>query len=160
MNKEFGKIVDGKIVYAPDSLDAEGGVKMNPSESSYLAAGWKKIIDEKPAAKDGFHPEIAGWKEEDAGIVAVYKMVADSVEKAPARVFSKYKLVIALKEVGQWVLVKTWLEEKAYWDLYLAANNFAEDDPYFREALEAIKGYTGYTDKEVEAVLSKCIYEE
>ena len=49
MNTKYGKLVDGRLVYAPVSLDTGDGVKMNPSEASYLAAGWKKVVDVKPA---------------------------------------------------------------------------------------------------------------
>ena len=38
MNTKYGKLVDGQIVYAPNTLDTEDGKKMNPSEASYLAA--------------------------------------------------------------------------------------------------------------------------
>lgn len=161
MNKQYAKLTGGKIEYAPASLDVEGGgIKLNPTEESYLAHGWKKVIDEKPKPLEGFSAVVSSWKEEGDNIVAVYKMVATALLPKPPRVFSKYKLLVALKEAGKWVLVKAWLEEKAYWDLYLAAHNFSEDDPYFAEALSAIKQYTGLTDAEVEAVLSKCIYKE
>ena len=42
----------------------------------------------------------------------------------------------------------------------MAAQNFREDNPLFKEALTAIKGYARMTDEQAEAILSKCIYEE
>ena len=41
MNTKYGRLSNGRIEYAPSSLETEDGVKMNPSEASYLAAGWK-----------------------------------------------------------------------------------------------------------------------
>ena len=55
------------------------------------------------------------------------------------------------------MLVKTWLEEKAYWDYYVAAQDFAEDHPLFREALAALKRYTGMDDAAVESILAACV---
>ena len=45
MNTKYGRLTNGRIEYAPISLDTGDGVKMNPSEASYLAAGWKKVVD-------------------------------------------------------------------------------------------------------------------
>ena len=55
------------------------------------------------------------------------------------------------------MLVKTWLEEKSYYDYYLAAQNFAEDNALFVEGRNAIKGYLGMTDEQIETILSQCI---
>ena len=128
MNTKYGKLVDGQVVYAPNTLDTEDGKKMNPSEASYLAAGWKKVVDEPPA------PAPVG-----------------------KRIFSKLKLVAALKAADKWVLVKTWLEEKAYYDYYLAAQDFAEDNDLFIEGRNAIQGYLGVSDEYIESILSKCV---
>ena len=174
MNTKFGKLTEGQIVYAPESLDTEDGKLMNPAEASYLAAGWKKVVEEPPAAEDGKLVEVSGWTETEDTLTCVYKQVdapspqggtgsgGDSdMPSAPApvgkRIFSKLKLVAALKAADKWVLVKTWLEEKAYYDYYLAAQNFAEDNALFVEGRNAIKGYLGMTDEQIETILSQCI---
>ena len=90
----------------------------------------------------------------------MYKVVPGEAPVSGPRVFSKLKLVAALKEADKWVLVKTWIEERGYYDYYVAAQNFREDNPLFIEALAAIKGYARMTDEQAEAILSKCIYEE
>ena len=76
MNTKYGKLVDGQIVYAPNTLDTEDGKKMNPSEASYLAAGWKKVADEPPAPEDGCTVEVSGWTEGADTLTKVYKQVA------------------------------------------------------------------------------------
>jgi len=185
MNINYGKLEKGRIQYAPSTLEVDGTVKVNPSAASYLAAGWKKVVDEPPvpdAADKEAQP--SGWTETDTTLVRVYKIVArkdaagdggseggtpsggggsegGSQTNVPGhRIFSKLKVVAALKEADKWVLVKTWMEEKAYYDYYVAAQNFAEDNPLFAEALDAVKRYTGMSDEAVEAILSNCIYEE
>ncbi len=186
MNTKYGKLTDGQIVYAPNSLDTGDGVKMNPSEASYLAAGWKKVVDDPPAPENGCTVEPSGWTETDTTLTRVYKQIAMPAPDTPSgdgggdnpsggsggedtppapptpppvgkRIFSKLKLVAALKAADKWVLVKTWLEEKAYYDYYLAAQNFAEDNALFIEGRNAIKGYLGVSDEYIEAILSQCI---
>ena len=160
MNTKYGRLANGRIEYAPSTLDTGDGVKMNPSEASYLAAGWKKVVDERPAPEPGCRVEVYGWDEDEDTLTCVYKSVAEEAAPAGTRTFSKLKLVAALKEADKWVLVKTWIEERGYYDYYVAAQNFREDNPLFIEALAAIKGYARMTDEQAEAILSKCIYEE
>ncbi len=195
MNRKYGRLANGQVEYAPDYLKVDGGVKVNPSEASYLAGGWKKVVDEPPAAEEGMDVVVSSWTEDETTVTCVYKQTprvaqevadegggkddggadgadggeggasdkGDAKEDAakPAgkgkRTFSKLKLVAALKEADKWVLVKTWLEEKSYYDYYLAAQDFAEDHPLFREGLAAIKAYAGVTDDEAEALLAKCV---
>ena len=76
------------------------------------------------------------------------------------RIFSKLKLVAALKAADKWVLVKTWLEEKAYYDYYLAAQNFAEDNALFLEGKAAIMKYLQMTEEDIEKILSQCVADE
>ena len=181
MNTNYGKLVDGEIVYAPPTLDTEDGKKMNPSEASYLAAGWKKVVEEPPVPENGCTVEPSAWNETDTTLTRVYKQIPmpaapeaegggqggtgggrdSDMPSAPApvgkRTFSKLKLVAALKAADKWVLVKTWLEEKSYYDYYLAAQNFAEDNELFVEGREAIKRYLGMSDEQIEAILSQCV---
>ena len=183
MNTKFGKLTNGQIEYAPNSLGTGDGVKMNPTEVSYLAAGWKKVEDVPPAPDEGCTVEPSGWTETDTALTRVYKQITMPAPDTPSgdgggdnpsggpgggdtppapppvgkRIFSKLKLVAALKATDKWVLVKTWLEEKAYYDYYLAAQDFAEDNDLFIEGRNAIQGYLGVSDEYVESILSKCV---
>ena len=158
MNRNYGKLVGSEVEYAPAKITKDDGtVISNPSAETYLAAGWKRIVDEPPAAEPGHTVEVSGWIGTADSIVRVYKQVPDETPPEKPRVFSKLKLVAALKAADKWVLVKTWLEEKAYWDYYVAAQDFAEDHPLFREALAALKRYTGMDDAAVEAILAACV---
>lgn len=74
----------------------------------------------------------------------------------PPRVFSKLKAVIALKEANLWDYVKAYIEESGLYDLYLAANEFREDDPYFKQGLSVIKEKLSISDEGVEELLKKC----
>lgn len=183
MNTKYGRLSNGRFEYAPNALETADGVKMNPSEASYLAAGWKKVEDVPPAPNEGCTVGPSGWTETDTTLTRVYKQVAMPAPDTPSgdgggdnpsggpggedtppappsvgkRIFSKLKLVAALKAADKWVLVKTWLEEKAYYDYYLAAQDFAEDNDLFIEGRNAIQGYLGVSDEYIESILSKCV---
>ena len=73
------------------------------------------------------------------------------------RRFSKLKVVAALMKAGVWLQVKAWIEEKGLYDLYLVAQEFAEDNEYFAQGLVALKPVVGWTDEQVEALLSQCV---
>ena len=161
MNRNYGKLVAGEVEYAPAKITKDDGtVISNPSAETYLAAGWKRIVDEPPKAEDGCTVEVSGWDETADSIVRIYKQVPDETPETKARVFSKLKLVAALKAADKWVLVKTWIEERGLWDYYLAAQNFREDNEMFGEAIAAVKRYAGMSDEDAEAILKQCIWEE
>ena len=161
MNSNYGKLIGGEVEYAPAKITLDDGtVVSNPSAETYLAAGWKRIVDEPPKAEDGCTVEVSGWEETADSIVRIYKQVPDEPLPNKARVFSKLKLVAALKAADKWVLVKTWIEERGWWDYYLAAQNFREDNEMFGEAIAAVKRYAGMSDEDAEAILKNCIWEE
>ena len=82
----------------------------------------------------------------------------DTMDRNPSapRVFSKLKVVTALTKAGVWAQVKAWIEENGLYDLYLAAQEFAEDNEYFDRGLTALKPVVGWTDEQVEALLEEC----
>ena len=161
MNRNYGKLAGGEVEYAPAKIAKDDGtVVSNPSAETYLAAGWKRIVDERPAPEAGCTVHASGWEETADSVVRVYKQVPDEPQPAKARVFSKLKLVAALKAADRWVLVKTWIEERGWWDYYLAAQNFREDNEMFGEAIAAVKRYAGMSDEDAEAILKNCIWEE
>ena len=75
------------------------------------------------------------------------------------RVFSKLKVVKAAIGLGVWDVVKAFLVERGYWDLFLCAQDFKASDPDFTAGKAAIKELLGWTDEKVEAVLADCTLE-
>lgn len=73
------------------------------------------------------------------------------------RVFSKLKVVKAAMGLGVWEKVKAFLVERGYWDLFLVAQDFKGSDADFAAGREAVKTLLGWTDDQVEAVLSQCV---
>lgn len=55
MNKKFGKLEDGNLIYAPSVLIVEDKQIISPSESDYLASGYLPIVLEVDLEyKEGF----------------------------------------------------------------------------------------------------------
>ena len=160
MNLNYGKLVNGDIAYAPTVLPADGGVKANPSEASYLAAGWKKVKDEAPEPEEGKHVEPTGWTETETEVVRVYaQREGERSASAGPRVFSKLKMLVALKKRNLWVLTKTWIEEHGLYDFYLAAQFFTEDNEYFVQGRTELQRFSGISDATIEEILAECVAE-
>lgn len=166
MKERFGRLEGGRLVPAPASLETADGVVMNPTPGRYLAEGWKRIFDDPPEAEEGRTVEPTGWSETATTLTRTYRqlpvkatapsgMPADGAAGGP-RVFSKLKLVVALKREGLWVLTKTWIEEQGLYDLYLAAQDVREDNEWFVRGLGELKALSRRTDAEVEAILAEC----
>ena len=77
-----------------------------------------------------------------------------------ARTFSKLKVAIALRGVGVWPQVKAWLEANDLWDLFVLAQDFKEDDAYFVQGKAELQKQLGWTDAQVENLLSQCVVEQ
>jgi hypothetical protein len=73
------------------------------------------------------------------------------------RIFSKLKMVMALKKADLWILTRTWIEENGLYDLYLAAQDFREDNEFFIQGKSELQRLSGRTAEEIEAILSQCV---
>ena len=76
------------------------------------------------------------------------------------RVFSKLKVVKAAMGLGVWDVVKAFLVERGYWDLFLSTQDLKAHDHDFAAGKAAIKELLGWTDEKVEAVLADCTLEK
>ena len=83
-------------------------------------------------------------------------MVDYTYELAP-RTFSKMKVVAALTEEGVWEDVKAWIEGAGLYDIYLAAQDFAEDNEHFAQGKAQLQAALGWSDERVEALLAQCV---
>ena len=165
-NENFGKLdLSGNIEYAPSAFHYDGRDYLHPMMEDYINAGFLPVVDEYPEmpAPEGFIWQRDGWEIVDETIKRRWKAVEDPYVPAPMppkpRQFSKLKIVAALKEVGEWEHVKEWINDNDMYDLYAAAQNFAEDNPYFSQALDDLKDLLGWNDQQVEAILQNCILE-
>ena len=156
MNTNYGKLVNGAIVYAPSSLETPSGLIMNPKRLSYLQAGWK-FLDLQPPVDpppEGREYRITGYTETATDIQVVFKLVP---VVSPPRTFSKLRLVTALTERGLWAAIRDWLEETGYYDLFAAAQDIREDHPQFAAALAAARTRFSLTPDQIAAILAASV---
>ena len=156
MNPNYGKLVNGAIIYAPSSLRTPAGLILNPKRLSYLQAGWKFLglqppVDPPPEGKEY---TITGYTETDTDIQANFKLVP---LVKPPRTFSKLRLINALMTRNLWPAVRDWLDASGYYDIFLAAQDFREDHPQFAAGLTAAKSRFGFADDETAAILSESV---
>lgn len=136
--------VDGRLVVHP-----------TPAQAAQFDA-YPRADDKTHTPPKGKVAVPDGWRVRDGAWHRTYRY--KDVQQAP-RVFSKLKVVAALMDAGVWEQVKAWIESKGLYDLYLAAQEFAEDNEYFAQGLAALKPVVGWTDEQVEALLAKCVKE-
>ena len=63
MNRNFGKLTDGKLTYAPKTLWNGDTCYCNPTAEQYAAQGWLAVHEEKPTDKVGVYYIADGWEE-------------------------------------------------------------------------------------------------
>lgn len=73
----------------------------------------------------------------------------------PPRIFSKLRITAALMKLEKWIPVRDFLVQTGMYDLYLAAQDFKEDDEFFVKGLTELKAQFGMSDEEVEAILAE-----
>lgn len=152
----YAKLVDGQLELAPNTFKTENGVLTRPSHLDYKARGYKPVLHIKPR-KDA--PKGLQWVQRGYTETAHDIRTKWVLAKLPPRVFSKMKAVLALKELGVWEQVKAWIDASGLTDIFLAAQNFKEDDPFFKKGLAALKEQLHLTDEQIEALLSACVGE-
>jgi len=114
--------------------------------------GWYRVVPgERPTAHSNEVWRVSGYSFDAGGTCA--PTWECFWRKVKPRTFSKMRIVAALKTAGVWPQVKAWMEEADLYDLYLAAQDFAEDDPNFLAGRAALQQLLGWTDEQVEAVL-------
>ena len=65
----YAKLIDGKPVFAPNPIRADGFWRGNPPAELYFARGWKPVRrTEPPAAENGCRP-VESWTETEEAIV-------------------------------------------------------------------------------------------
>lgn len=150
----YAKQVDGQLEFAPNTFKTENGVLTRPSHLDKKARGYKPVLNIKPH-KDA--PKGLQWVQRGYTETAYDFRTKWVLAKLPPRVFSKMKAVLALKELGVWEQVKAWIDGAGLTDVFLAAQNFKEDDPFFKKGLAALKEQLKLTDEQIEALLIKCV---
>ena len=168
LNKNYGRALQNQIQYAPRSFK-ENGILIVPridDDEAYLSRGWFKVVEHKPE----YDPEKymlnqTGWDEDTEAreVFAVYEPV--EIQPAPiyvqVRRFSKLKLVEFCMEKGIWRELKAFLERLGYYDLFVMAMVFLENDKFFKRGLQAFKTHKvqeeGYDAQELQELINQAL---
>lgn len=150
----YGTIENNVMKPAPRAIRIGDAMVCNPTDAQYEQAGYLPVVDERPSqpAPNGYHYEAQGWTERGGVIQRVYAAIQDP--PPPPRTFSKLRIVAALMEAKVWDTVKQYIIDHDLYDLYLAAQEFAEDNQYFTQGEAQLQSALGWTDEQVEAVLA------
>lgn len=160
MNRNFGKLTDGKLTCAPKTLWDGDTCYCNPTTEQYAAQGWLPVIDEKPSEKVGVYYVPTGWEERDGAIRRTYREEPLVPPSPPVTRYSKLKLIIAAKAAGKWAAFKAFIAQAGYEDEWAACQFLSSDYAQFAAAKEAIIAAGIATAEEVEAILAASVDEE
>lgn len=134
------------------------GYVTNPTAEDYASIGAYSRDEASfvlPTVDKGYRAVFDGYELKD-GKWWVRKWRIEELPPPPPRVFSKFKVVRLLTEMGIWLKVRDYIVVKGLYDLFLAAQDFKEDDEFFIEGLTSLKGELGLADEEIEKILKNC----
>ena len=153
-----------RLIPAPKYATIDGAAVINPTREQYarMTPPAYPLADPMPpaptppegkiAVPDGYEPfpspDGKEWRQ---------KWRYEDAPPPPPRQFSKLKIVAALMGAGVWEQVKAYIEQAGLYDLYLAAQDFAEDNEYFTQGKTALQAQLGWTDEQVEAILAQAV---
>ena len=158
----YGTLIDNTLHPAPRAFMLHGAMVTNPKAEHFAALNAERakqglppylpVVDERPATDASHYAVATGWTRDGETWRRVYEV--REVPPPPPRTFSKLRIVAALTQAGIWDSVKQLLIERGLYDLFLAAQDFREDNEYFENGKAALQTALGWTDAQVEQVLA------
>ncbi len=160
MNRNFGKVVDHELQFAPDAVRNGGCIIIHPNAEGYATADdgpWHPIVDEPPTTppREGWHWERTRPVEEGGEIRWQYAEVADP--PPPPRTFRKSWLAQWIYAHGKWPRFVAFLDSpdaQGITFLWSVCTEFDEDNPAWPGAVIAIKEALNLTDADADAMLA------
>jgi len=156
---EYVKILSG--AERASMLNSEHGlyVRLCRQDAS-PGPGWWPVVKVPPKPVPGPGEELAySYTVRDGAAYKEYFLAPAGQSPSQPRVFSKLKVVAALKAANVWDSVKQYIIDADLYDLYLAAQDFAEDNEYFVQGKAALQQALGWDSEQVEAVLAASVKE-
>ena len=147
-----------RLILQPNYITTEAGTTVNPSAAQWAAIGaYPRADDPAPTPPDGKIAMLDDYEVRYGEWHALWRY--DDAPPPPPRTFSKLRIVSALTQAGVWDSVKQLLIARRLYDLFLAAQEFAEANEYFAQGKSALQSALGWTDEQVEAVLAASVKE-
>lgn len=130
-NRNFGKIVDGRLEFAPNALTLSDCVILNPSEEQYKEYGYLPVMPSAANPESGYHVSSVSYDVMNGAIVTNYSYEQD---EQPEKRYSKYRIGVAVQEAGLLDSLLGFFSEnqsyKFHWD---NAQDFGERDEIFMQ---------------------------
>ena len=156
IDKQHGKIKDGKIEYATIPLMVDGKiVSYHPTLGVYLRYDFKEIIDNIPSKEPGYKIIIEGLDENETQIIVRYKYVPDDGEPGPeVHTYRRSYIAQWIRQFGKWDEFTALLEQsddlEFMWD---TSTEFDSNHPMWNQALAKVKLALRLSDAEIESML-------
>ena len=160
---KYGTVTNNILTLAPRAIVVNGAMVANPKGEHFAVVNearakegkppYLPIVDNPPQTDADHYAVAMGWERVADEWVRQYE--TREIPPPPPRVFSKLRIVAALMQANVWAQVKAYIEQAGLYDLYLAAQEFAEDNEYFMQGKAALQSALGWTDEQVEAVLQE-----
>jgi hypothetical protein len=157
MKETYYTLENGILKKVGSVIKTSRGWVSNPTAEDCASIGAYPRSEESfapPKCDEGFHAVPDGYDLKDGKWVKLWRV--EELPPPPPRTFSKFKVVRLLTEMGIWLKVRDYIVAKGLYDLFLAAQDFKEDDQFFVEGLTALKGELGLADEQIEEILKKC----
>ena len=100
INRNFGKLIEGAITYAPSVLIIGSRTILNPNADSYAFAGYLPVDTATPSdpPREGYHWTPDDWEERDGAIRRVWREEANP--PPPPRRWTRLSIKTALATAG------------------------------------------------------------
>ena len=138
---------------APVRIGGHLRIHLTPAQAAaYHAYTIADPAPAEPTPPEGKVTVPDSWEVSSGAWVRTYRY--EDAPPPPPRTFSKLRLVAALTDAGVWAQAKALVEQVGLYDLFLAAQDFAEDNEFFAQGRAALQTALGWTDQQVDAVLA------
>ena len=163
MNRNFGKLNEGAIEYAPDTLTINERKVYNPKAVHYRIAGYLPVDTAAPSdpPREGYHYTPDGWEERDGAIRRVWREEANPAP--PPRRWTRLSIKTALAQAGMLDAARQYLSAieiatgYTAWEALTDCDYIEEgypDDVHWDEILEGATIALGKTREEIDAFLA------
>ena len=163
MNRNFGRLTEGELTYAPSSLVIDGHTILNPTAESYAAAGYLPVDTSAPSdpPREGYHWTPDGWEERDGAIRRVWREEANP--PPPPRRWTRLSIKTAIATAGMLDAARQFLSATEIatgytaWEALTDCDYIEEgypDDVHWDEILEGATIALGKTREEIDAFLA------
>lgn len=157
MKETYYTLENGDLKKVGSVIRTANGYVANPTAEDYASIGAYPRDEASfgpPPPTDCEHHAIPdGYELIDGKWVRKWRV--EELPPPPPRIFSKLKITAALMKIEMWLPVRDYLVQSGLYDLYLAAQDFKEDDEFFVKGLAELKAKFGMSDEEVEAILKE-----